>query len=184
MKKKIIINDERAFKKLFNAYYPALCLYCRRFIDDLETREDIVQDSFVTLWNKKDEIAFDDSAVFYLKACARNSCFNYLNHQSYKQKYVEDFLEKTPEYDKGGDHFYTITEFRNLLCKSLAKLPEEYKKVYIMSYMEGKSNQEIAEFLGVSTKTVERYKSKSVNHLKEELKDYLPSMLLDFSLCI
>ena len=182
LSKRAVVNNEKEFKKLFDTYYPALCLYCKRFIDEIETREDIVQDTFVTLWNKREEIQFDDSAVFFLKACARNSCLNHLNHQSYKQKYVEEYLEKNPMYDKSVDSLYTIGELQELLKKTLSQLPEEYKKVYVMSYLEGKTNIEIAEILGVSTKTVERYKSKSVTHLREGLKDYLPTVLLDFTI--
>ena len=176
---KTIMNNEKDFKKLFDMYYSSLCLYCKRFIDDIEPREDIVQEAFITLWNKREEIQYDNSALFFLKACVRNSCLNHLNHQSYKQKYVEEYLEKTPIYDKEGDSVYIISELQSLLRQTLNKLPEEYKRVYVMSYLEGRSNIEIAEILGVSTKTVERYKNKSVTYLKEGLKDYLPMILLD-----
>lgn len=175
------MNSEKAFKKLFDTYYPALCLYCKRFIDDKEVIEDIVQDVFVTLWDKKDEIKFDNSAVFYLKTCAKNNSINYLVHQKHEQKYVDDITSKVPCYDD-GDNLYTIIELQELLRKSLSRLPENYKKVYVMSYMNGKTNAEIAELLGVSTKTVERYKAKSLDHLQNDLKDYFPLLLISLLL--
>lgn len=170
-------NNEGAFKVLFKRYYPALCLYCKRYIDDRHAREDIVQEVFITLWNKRNEIVWDNSAIYYLKACAKNSCLNYLTHQSYEQKYIKDYTTKTPAYDKDGDNVYTLAELQRLLRESLEKVSEECRKVYIMSYMQGKSNIEIAELMGISTKTVERYKKKSIEHLKKDLKDYLPLFL-------
>lgn len=172
-------NDEKAFKKLFNIYYPTLFLYCKRFIENREIREDIVQDTFITLWSKKNEISFDESAVFYLKACVRNGCINYLKHQSCEQKYIDKILERKSFYDQGEDSLYTVKELQGMLKQSLDKLPEKCKRAYLLSYMEGKTNAEIAEILGMSTKTVERYKNKSMDHLKKELKDYLPSFLFD-----
>ncbi|WP_455585904.1 RNA polymerase sigma-70 factor [Bacteroides sp.] len=175
------MNNEKAFKKLFDTYYPDLCLYCKRYIEDKDVREDIVQDVFVTLWNKKDEIKFDSSAIFYLKTCAKNNSINYLIRRKYEQKYIDDILSKTPLYDD-GDNVYTIVELQELLRKSLDKLPESYKKVYVLSYMHGKTNSEIAELLGISTKTVERWKAKSLNHLQNDLKDYFPLLLISLLL--
>lgn len=170
-------NNERAFKVLFKKYYPALCLYCKRYIDDRQVREDIVQEVFITLWNKRHEIVWNGSIIHYLKACTKNSCLNYLTHQSYEQKYIEDYMAKAPVYDKDGDNLYTLAELQHLLRESLEKISEECRNVYIMSYMQGKSNIEIAELMGISTKTVERYKKKSIEHLKKDLKDYLPLIL-------
>lgn len=177
----IHINSEKTFKELFDTYYPALCLYCKRFIGDKGAIEDIVQDVFVTLWSKKDKIKFDDSAIFYLKTCAKNNSINYLIHQKHEQKYIDDIVSKAPCYDD-GDNVYTIRELQELLRKSLSRLPENYKKTYVLSYMNGKTNSEIAELLGVSTKTVERYKTKSLDHLQHDLKDYFSLLIISLLL--
>ncbi|WP_303071025.1 RNA polymerase sigma-70 factor [Bacteroides nordii] len=166
-------DHEATFKILFKEYYPTLCIYCKRFIADKDTREDIVQDVFISLWNKWDEISFDEPILYFLKTCAKNNCLDYLSHQRYEQKYVEENLRKTPAYDKDGDYAYIYKELNELLRNSLKRLPESYRQVYVMSYIDGKTNIEIAELLGVSTKTVERYKSKSIECLKKDFKDYL-----------
>lgn len=171
-------DHEAAFKIFFKEYYPTLCLYCKRFIADKGTREDIVQDVFISLWSKWDEISFDEPILFFLKTCAKNNCLDYLSHQRYEQKYIEENLRKAPSYDKEGDCAYIYKELNELLKSSLKKLPESYRQVYVMSYINGKTNIEIAELLGVSTKTIERYKSKSIECLKKDFKDYLPFIIL------
>lgn len=168
-------NNEKTFEILFKKYYPALCLYSKRYIEDKNVREDIVQDVFVILWDKRTEIAFNDSALFYLKASVKNACINYLKHRGYEQLYTEDFIIHASLYDKEGEHVYLLHELEELLEKSLQKLPDEYKAVYVKSYLEEKSNIEIAESEGVSTKTIERYKKKILSQLKNDLKEYIQS---------
>lgn len=182
LKEMIKKNHEVAFKIIFKEYYPALCLYCKRFIANKDAREDIVQDVFISLWNKMDEISFDESILFYLKTCAKNSCLNYLSHQQYEQKYIEEAIQKASTYYKEEDNIYIYKELNDLLKTSLKKLPESYRRIYVMSYIDGKTNIEIAELLGVSTKTIERYKSKSIECLKKDFKDYLPIMIFYITL--
>ena len=70
-----------------------------------------------------------------------------------------------------------LNELETLLEQTLAKLPTEYRIAFEMSRMEGKSMDEIAETMGVSVRTVERYRNKALDILKKELKDYLPFLL-------
>ena len=74
----ITTEDNRlAFHRLFELYYPALCMYAKRFITDKETREDIVQDVFFAIWENRSRISVKTSARSYLVTCARNHCLNY-----------------------------------------------------------------------------------------------------------
>lgn len=71
-------------------------------------------------------------------------------------------------------------ELRDLQAKALAKLPPEYRLAFEMNRFEQKSTVEIAEAMGVSVKTIERYRNKATEILREELKDYLPLLLFLF----
>ena len=76
----ITTEDNRlAFHRLFELYYPALCMYAKRFITDKETREDIVQDVFFAIWENRSRISVKTSARSYLVTCARNHCLNFCN---------------------------------------------------------------------------------------------------------
>ena len=75
-------TKELTFKQLYEEYYAPFCLYAKRFIEDKDTREDIVSDVFASLWDKID--TFDlksETALGYIKMCVKNNCLNFLKHQ-------------------------------------------------------------------------------------------------------
>jgi RNA polymerase sigma-70 factor (ECF subfamily) len=178
-------DDKRAFRALFEAYYAPLCVYAKRFIDDRATREDLVQDAFFSIWEKRKSIIAHTCAKNYLIACVRNNCLGHLRRSGYLQKYKDKAARNPPEYAEHGEQLFTLQELQELLEKTLKKLPEEYRLAFVMNRFEGKSTTEIAEYMHVSTRTVERYYNRAIEILKDELKDYLPpkSLLLIFLLC-
>lgn len=168
MENNFYLSKEKKFQFFFQSYYATLCSYCERYIPNKQVCEDIVQDIFIILWQKEIKIDNDDAMIYYLKACARNSCLNYIKRKNLEKKYIEEALIKGSEEDK----LYSIEELHKKLKEILVKIPEKYREVYIMCFMEGKKNIEIAEIINISTKTVERYKKKCFEILQEELKDY------------
>lgn len=166
-------DDESSFRNLFEYYYPALCLYAKRFIKERETREDIVQDVFFSIWENRKHISVQTSARNYLLTCVRNHCLNFLRRQT-TESFDQIIQENIPVYAENNDDFYTLTELQELLAKALAKLPDDYRRVFELNRFEDKSYGEIAESMDISTRTVERYKNKAIELLKKELKDYLP----------
>lgn len=170
----ITTEDNRlAFHRLFELYYPALCMYAKRFITDKETREDIVQDVFFAIWENRSRISVKTSARSYLVTCARNHCLNYLqrNHERYYESLIQ---EQIPIYAESSEELYTWEELQTLLRQALDKLPENYRLAFEKNRFENKSYGEIAEEMQISIRTVERYKNKATELLKTELKDYLP----------
>ncbi len=79
----IAVNDSvSAFRLLFENYYPSLCLFCKRYIDDFDVREDIVQNVFVSIWENRRNICVNSSVRNYLITSVRNGCLNYLRRNS------------------------------------------------------------------------------------------------------
>lgn len=177
----VAVNDsQKAFRMLFDRYYSSLCLYCKRYIDDFEVREDIVQGIFVAIWDNRRNIFINSSVKNYLITSARNGCLNYLRRN---QKLVgSDFslIERAPLYDDSSESLYMLSELENLLLEALSKLPVEYQRVFSLSREEGRSNKDIAMEIGMSEKTVERYKIRLNDYLKHELREYLPLVLYLF----
>lgn len=174
---------ERAFKQLYEEYYAPFCLYAKRFIDDKDIRQDIVSDVFTSLWDKMDMDSFDlqsNTALGYIKMCVKNNCLNFLKHQEYEWSYAENIQKKAPIYESEPDSVYTLDELYRMLYETLNKLPENYRNVFMKSFFEGKTHAEIAEEMNLSVKSINRYKQKTMELLREELKDYLPLLLLFF----
>lgn len=173
-------DDEVAFRYLFEHYYPSLCLFAKRFIDDRETREDIVQEVFFRLWDKRKQITVMSSAQNYLLTSVRNLCLNYLRRQEVQQPFEESLFDQ-PD-DEEGDRLIQLRELEEQLAQALAQLPPEYRLAFELNRMEGKSLEEVAQRMGVSTRTVERYRDKAIALLQTELKEYLPLFLLLFAM--
>ena len=173
-------DDEVAFRYLFEYCYPSLCLFAKRFIDDRETREDIVQEVFFRLWDKRKQITVTSSAQNYLLTSLRNLCLNYLRRQEVQQPFEESLFDQ-PD-DEEGDRLIQLRELEEQLAQALAQLPPEYRLAFELNRMEGKSLEEVAQRMGVSTRTVERYRDKAIALLQTELKEYLPLFLLLFAM--
>lgn len=166
-------DDEESFRQLFEYYYPALCVYARRFVDEKEVREDIVQDVFFSLWGNRKQINVQLSARSYLTTCVRNHSLNFLRHRTVTacDRLIQ---EKIPLYAESNDDVYTLTELQELLANALCKLPPAYRQVFELNRFEDKSYGEIAKEMNISARTVERYKNKAIEILKKELRDFLP----------
>lgn len=172
------LNDEVSFKKMFEYYYANLCIYAKRYISDLSTREDLVQDMFCNLWINRDKIDYLMPVSNYLMISVRNQCLNHIRKNSKQEFDYEIQIEKLPLYAEVDSHLYLLQELEDIYNKTLASLPEEYRIAFVMSRMEDRPTAEIAETLGVSVRTVERYRNKAIELLRTELKDYLPLLSL------
>lgn len=174
-----IESDEQAFKSLFERYYAALCLFAKRYIEELTVREDIVQEVFVGLWERRQGLDVNVSAENYLLTCVKNRCLNYLRHQEVRQAYEEQVANcPLNELDQSDEQLYDLQELEQLLADALERLPMEYRVAFEMNRLEGHSLEEVAVRLGVSVRTIERYRDKALAILQKELKDYLPLLLL------
>lgn len=176
-----VLNDETAYRFLFEHYYATLCLFAKRYIEDKAVREDIVQDVFFNIWEKRKSIETTVSARNYLVTCVKNLSLNYLRKQGYIQAYQNKIIDTPPIYSTAEEDIYTLHELEILLDQTLAKLPPAYRIAFELSRMEQRSMDEIAQTMGVSVRTVERYRDKALLILKKELKDYLPFFILFIS---
>lgn len=166
------------FKQLYEEYYAPFCLYAQRYVHDRESCEDIVSEVFVNLWSHIDALEPDSNTTLaYIKVCVKNSCLNYLKHEAHKEAYAEFVQENSPECAT-DENVYTLRELYRMLHETLQKLPESHRQVFVKSFFEGKKQAEIAEELNISVKSVNRYKQKTYEFLKKELKDYFVLLLI------
>lgn len=172
-------GKEQNFRKIYEDYYASFCIYAKQFVEDRNIREDIVSDVFATLWRKWDEIELRPETVLgFLKTCVRNSCLNYIKHLNYEIDYAESCRVRSPAYELSPDTVYSTEELYKLLYQTLEKMPENYQTVFAKHFFERKTRVEIAQDMGLSVKSIDRYKQKVIDLLRHELKDYLPALLI------
>lgn len=171
----VVNDDEKAFEKLFSLFYPALSVYARRYIEEQSVREDIVQDVFAMLWESRKKLSIKTSVRSYLVLSVRNLCLNYLKKEGLNRQYQEFISKEEGIHD---NDVYLASELYALFEQALNKLPETYRLIFEMHRFEGKNYDEIARELNISVRTAKRHKSQVIEILKNELKDYLPLILL------
>lgn len=175
-------DKELRFKALYQKYYASFCLFARKFVSDSAICEDIVSDVFVNLWSRIDSLdIYDAGATAYIKMSVRNACLNYIRRNGYKEELEREGQFAAALYRDDPDAVYSLEELYDMLYQVLEKLPESHRKVFTASFIEGRTREEIAREMNLSVKSVGRYKQKILELLREELKDFLPVILLFLS---
>lgn len=177
---RIALNDDtEAFERLFYDYFPPLCVFAHRYIDDRVVCEDIVQDTFLKIWKNRKEQEVTTSVRNFLITSVKHNCLNYLKRKDLEETYVRRRTEQVADgFFVSHDDLYTTHELEQLIETALGKLPENVREVFEMNRFEGITYTRIAEVRGISVKTVEAYMSKALKLLREELSDYLPFLIL------
>lgn len=175
-RKMVVDDDHEAFKELFYEFYPSLCVFATRYIPSSETCEDIVQDAFLNIWKNRKTLHVHSSFRNFLITTVRNSCTDYIRKQSSRERYLQNLSFTTQ--DPMPDEVYTINELQDMLSVALQKLPPNIQSAFQMSRSDSMTYNEIAVEMDISPKTVESYISKALKLLRDELKDYLPLVLL------
>lgn len=159
------------FRLIFGEYYDPLCKYAFTLVTDHDVAEDIVQEVFVRIWEKHQAVIQSPQVRAYLYRAVRNTCFNHLGAQkkmpvsslSNTALEEEDTLAWSVEEEYENDD---IPNYRELLKKGIDQLPEKCKEVFLLSRSGHLSNQEIADNLGISVKTVNNQTWKAMKLLK------------------
>ena len=161
--------------------------YCKLFIHDQARANDLVQECFVKLWEKRNTIKTTQSIESFLFVMLRNKCLNYLRDQKlhYLEKDIasikENELQHLYQLDFTGREEKSVEErLIEAIRASVEKLPEKRKLVFIKAKIEGKKNKDVAEELGISLKAVEKHLHQAKEQIRQEvlLKFPLLSVLI------
>ena len=174
----IFKDDKQAFQTLFFDFFGPLCVFAHRYIENKPMCEDIVQDVFFQIWKNRKKIEITISARNYLITNVRNACIDALRRMELERSYIEKNSLKSE-----ADTYDTITllstsELEERINAALAKLPENVRRSFELSRFEDKTYLQIATEMDISVKTVEAHIGKALKLMREELRDYLPFILL------
>jgi RNA polymerase sigma-70 factor (family 1) len=172
------LTHDLTFTSVFSKSYAGLVYFSTKIIDDKQEAEDIVQNAFVTYWNRKDEIGSELNVVKgFLYTTVRNLCMDLLRHRLVVQKF-RDQLEGDPMEENFVERAIIHAEVLSEIFNAIDALPSGCKRVLVMSYLEGRKNQEISDELGVSLNTVKTQKQRALQLLRLKLPStalaYLP----------
>ena len=172
---------------LFKTYYKRLHRAAYQILHDESLADDIVQEVFIQIWSKKDELNITSTIEGYLVKATINKALTCIEqNKSVKKVALEDHLEFSSALDqlKSNDFDYKI--FQDIVYASLDSLPPRCKTIFVLSRFENMKNKEIAEHLDVSVKTIENQMTIAISRLNSELKPkikhFFPELIFLFSI--
>lgn len=172
------LGNESAFEMIFRTYYQPLCRYAYSFLQDKEEAEEVVQASFITVWEKRNNLTIETSLKSYLYRMVRNSCLNVIKHEKVKHQHVAHELAVSEVSYESVSQKVQAAELEIRITEAVKTLPEQCRLVFQLSRFEELKYQEIADQLQISVKTVENHMGKALKLMREQLKDYLPLFLI------
>lgn len=166
-----------AFTEIYNRYWDKLFSIAGHKLDHLEDAEEVVQDIFIALWNRRDRLNITKTLNSYLAVSVKYRVIKILDKQYHQKKYVDSCLDEQILCDNSTQQWLEFMELKERLENLVVKLPEKCKLVYKMSREDGSSHKEIALALNISEKTVEAHLAKATEKLRTGLNSYLMTLL-------
>lgn len=160
---------------MYETYYSPLVDFARFQINDREHARDIVQKTFMHLWENRHGLGIESNLQGYLFTSVKNRCINHHRHLKVRNEHRKNTQHLRPIEDTDE---MVSQEIENRVQQAIEALPDQCKAVFKLSRFDQLKYQEIAEKLGLSIKTVEAHMGRALRQLRQDLADYLPLLLI------
>ena len=165
---KLAAGSEEAFEWIFIHYQPKIIYFITGFIKNEEIAQDMAQDIFITIWNKRTSLLEIDSFSTYVYKMAKNALYNYFDHYFVENKY-RCYIENKEESYEDEEEIIIADELRDIIRTAVEKMPDRRKEIFKMSRYQGLSNDEIAIRLNINKRTVENHLTNALSELRRIL---------------
>lgn len=170
-------GSDEAFTEIYNRYWKKLFAVAAARIQDMEEAEEIVQEIFVSLWKRRETLEVTTALDRYLVVSVKYRVIKVLGKRYQSRKYMHSMQASDLE-DDSTRQWLAFEELQERLEALVSGLPEKCQLVYRLSREKGYSQQQIAEALHISEKTVEAHLGKALKALRHGLNQFLLSALL------
>ena len=157
-------SSGKAFAMLYNLYAGKCMSFVMSIVKDNEVAKDMTHDIFVKVWLKRDIISKVDSFSSYLFRMARNAVMDRLESEVIKRRFVVESLAVSDELRSYVDEKVSVDELQLLISRAVSRMPEQRRRIFMLSRYKGVPNVKIAEMFGLNVRTVE-------NHITNALAD-------------
>ena len=178
-------GDSAALQTIIQSYFPLLCGFAERYLPDTSLAEDIVQETFIKLWQHDTRFESLNGLKSFLFTLTKNGCLNLQRSRGREGLRNAQFLEISE--DEQPDSYYDEISRLNSIAainEGIQQLPGKMREIFLLSYQEGLSNQEIARKLNISEKTVRNQKYNSLLILRNRFGHSKDPLFLLFLLLL
>lgn len=168
-------NDENAFSELFKRYWRKAYNMAYSRVRSKQVTEEIVQDLFVTLWDRRASLSVNNMSS-YLFIAIKHKALNFIESQIVHQKYWDYHKAILQKHEDATEKTVEFNELMEVIEEGMECLPEKSKKVFKLNRLEGLSISETADLLNLSRKATQYHLTRSLKEMRFHLKDYILSV--------
>jgi len=179
---RMVDGDKEAFRFFFDKYYSELCNFVNLYIHNSAASEEIVQDIFVYVWEKRDKIKIESSVKSYLLRASKNKSINYIRDNRIKLDIHQRLIFSDSKNADRPDKVMDANQLREVIENTINDLPNRCREVYLLGKDKNLSYKEISAEMGISVKTVEAQMGIALKKLREKLQPYYDEIFILFLL--
>ncbi len=165
-------GDEAAYNYIFKQYWKTLYIQAFTKLQSRAAAEEVVQELFVTLWEKRNTLLVSN-LTHYLRLALRNKCIDHIRRKIAKEKHWTYYQSFLPRDSNSVHETVSYNNLMEAVETRIASMPEKTKQIFQLSRFEGKSIPDVAQSIHLSEKAVEYHLSKCLKALKVYLKDFV-----------
>lgn len=172
-------GDAKTFELIYELFADKLYHYVNRRVNNKEASEDIVQEIFVSLWDKRETVEITTSLDAYLFGAAKFRILTYIRSEKVRSQYAANLALFSKEHiDNSSEEMMNLKDLQHNLNTSISELPEKCRTAIHMSRIKHEPISRIAEHMNISKRTVENYLSHALKHLRTSLGEFLTVLML------
>lgn len=171
-------GDHAAFTEIYDRYSGLLYVYAYKLTAEADAAKDMLQELFISLWDKKEDMIVSLSLKSYLYSGIRYKFLKQVAHQKVRKSYADQFLQSMEIGLNSTENYISEKDFMTSVEKLVLALPPKMARVFLLSKLHFQTNAEIAEELDISEKTVQNLLSMGIKRILPKVKRSIMAVIL------
>jgi RNA polymerase sigma-70 factor (family 1) len=177
-------GDVSAFEQIYQLYWSDLYNFAYNILRDKIVCEEIIQETFFSLWTKREQLQITQSIKAYLFSAVKFQTINYIRSEKVKRAYASSYASFTQvTVDNSNEEHIHMSDLKGMIENEVSKLPEKCQQIFRLSRNEHQSIKNIADLMNISHKTVENQLTKALRQLRSSLGQFFSVTIILLAIC-